>query len=394
MLTEAEIPVRKSARKLPNLSAPKKEAAPPSRQHIVSLDVLRAVAALLVLLSHWASLRLPGNIPAFEEVGRLGVDIFFILSGYLIYQTISRPKEFQLKRYLNSRSRRILPAYWFSLLIIVAVVKARWISDGSSWTNVVAHIPLIHAFFKESVLAINSPYWTLSHEWFFYGLMALAAAPIRTGKPWRIVATLVLVGFAYRLALTNDWVNFGSKLFHPLGMLTHFGCGVACAILVERTKVLEKLKRPRVALAALLVVLALGTVAVLRFHEHGEVWDRKRSMVLWFPFIASIPISTLLLLMVSWDPAIGKWLKRTPLPWIGTISYSLYLWHMPVMQNWENALEKAPADSFMHHPLPGSALMLTMIFLVSSASYYFIEAAFLSPSTLRKHRIHGQSDGK
>jgi peptidoglycan/LPS O-acetylase OafA/YrhL len=130
--------------------------------------------------------------------------------------------------------------------------------------------------------------------------------------------------------------------------------------------------------AALLFIAVLGTVAVWRFYEFGAEWDKRKSMLLWFPFMVCPPIVMIMLLLVSWREVTDKWLGFTPLPWIGKISYSLYLWHVVVLQNWENALRRAPEDSFIRGPVVFTVLMLTLVFLVSWASYEFIEAPFLS----------------
>ena len=308
------------------------------------------------------------------NIGRLGVDVFFILSGALITLAVGRPKIFDFKRFSIQRIRRIVPCYFASIILIIALVKAQLLMEPKGMLNVLSHLTFTHAFFSHHVTAINSPYWTLSHEWFFYLAAGMSAFVLRSRRPWIFGLCLIIIGLTFRFNLAQKWWEPETMVMHPLGMLIQFGVGSLLGSYLPSLLVILR-KKTKLSLLTLASCLVLLAIAVMRFYRFGDAWDTKRSMLLVFPFLISIPIAGLLALGMAWDEKVAKTTRWTPLPWIGQISYSLYIWHVPIMHSWARSLKKS---AMCNHPLLSTTLLMSVILAVASLSYYLIEKPFLS----------------
>lgn len=160
--------------------------------HIESLDCLRGVSALLVMLYHYREL-LNDVIPhignTLFENGRIGVDIFFILSGFVMYATTQDSKNQLVLPFLIKRVFRVIPLAW---LLITVLFVARGCLDKHTFMLSVLFVPLADIdppFYGYNMLP---PAWTLSYELWFYVMFAvgmlisrryrgLAAAAVVTG---------------------------------------------------------------------------------------------------------------------------------------------------------------------------------------------------------------------
>lgn len=173
----------------------------PKEQRLESIQILRAVAALLVLFAHtWPSLIRFGaqdQIPNFI-LGAVGVDLFFVISGFIMVYASERlfgrpgsPREFLTRRLI-----RIVPLYWLLTTVIVVVVYRMSSQDNATWTNILGSylfIPTARpAGTTEPILGVG---WTLNHEMFFYAAFA-CVLPLRR---WLAVPllTVALVGLIY-----------------------------------------------------------------------------------------------------------------------------------------------------------------------------------------------------
>src|SRR6266568_1231138 len=148
---------------------------------IAALDGVRAVAFLLVFEIHinHAGVWGDGNnqfISAFFSVGRTGVSLFFVLSGFLLFLPYTQALLFeknwpQPKIYYIRRILRIFPAYFFSLFILVMFTKPYFIQPHN-WSQLVPFLTFTMGFYNSSGL-INGPYWSLAVEFQYYLIFAL-----------------------------------------------------------------------------------------------------------------------------------------------------------------------------------------------------------------------------
>lgn len=276
------------------------------------IDVLRGLAALAVTLFHFNCVLPPPPGDLLERVwratwaqGHLGVPVFFVLSGYCIFQ--SWPRSSSPLAFIGRRLRRIFPAYLGSLGVVLAVVA---IGHAISGVNDVTPLPRAPSSIAATLLLLTAPlsavptvnwvYWTLSYELAFYllaGALLLFRPPqIRLALFALLQVTLCL------LAATGFHRASGPWFFVALWPL--FGAGAALAL---------QARAPRLAPALLLVaILALGV---------GGFRDGN-------PAYAAVGGVSLLFILFT---------RRLPLPacvgalrTCGEFSYSLYLVHVPL----------------------------------------------------------------
>ena len=303
------------------------------------LDGLRAIAVLAVIVYHLNSSWLPG--------GFLGVDVFFVISGYLITSLLlseyERSSGIELRRFWMRRARRLLPAL-VTVLIGVTVLAACFARDGLvqmqgdlpasifyvlNWRYFFQHTSYVAAFGRPPLL---QHLWSLSVEEQFYLVWPPAVLLLRRWLSRNQIALLALSGAAVSAALMGGLftpggnpsdVYFGTHT-HAFGLL--IGCALAAAIPPWRMtaavapgarRVLE-----RSGLAALAVVGA--AFAVLSFDSSLTY---RGGMLL-------VDIATAVVIATVAHPAsrLGAGLARAPLRWIGLRSYSLYLWHWPIFE--------------------------------------------------------------
>jgi peptidoglycan/LPS O-acetylase OafA/YrhL len=293
------------------------------------LDGLRAIAVLSVIAYHLSLNLLPG--------GYLGVDIFFVLSGYLITKVIWREalsRQFSVARFYERRVRRIFPA--LAILLIVVSAFATWIllpidlegfaksafatlvfaanvyfwSDTGYFAQIADEKPLLHI-------------WSLGVEEQFYivfPLLVVLCIRWRRSALLPLTSALVLLSFISNLLLNR--MSLQSVAFYLLpARAWEIGAGALLA-LAPSPKVETPWLRQGLALLAGTLILA-----GLCLHGSGTVFGGVVPSAIW------VVLGTTLAIHLGNDG--GNWLSvglaKAPLAWIGLISYSLYLWHWPIL---------------------------------------------------------------
>jgi peptidoglycan/LPS O-acetylase OafA/YrhL len=275
----------------------------PRRRHEPLIDWLRALASISVVLFHLNTVRpIRDGYDVVMSCGWLGVPVFFVVSGYCVMlSSLDRPSPlgFLLKRYV-----RVFPPYWASLALLAAVVIGRKLTFGTNDVTVLPHSAMaILATFTlmtkpvTSVPVTNWVYWTLSYELAFYGLMALALIRRRAFDP--IMLAVTAVGL---LLLFYPLTHVPGLFF--LDQWPLFALGVGLAELIHRRTAFGI---AIVLLSALAVVLELSASVVLAGGLTG----------------ASI-------FAIRYFPQIEAKLKWPIFAFLGRISYSLYLIHVPI----------------------------------------------------------------
>jgi peptidoglycan/LPS O-acetylase OafA/YrhL len=369
------------------------------------LTGLRALAATWVMLFHVNSFAGPRAIElrlgsfALEvhpliTCGWVGVDLFFVLSGFLLathlLQSLSHPAPGIFRRYFAARARRVFPAYWAQLAILLAVAV---IAAGSlpGWAKYLPlHIPMLH-FVSEEVSSANNVYWTLPIEFGFYLCLpfiarVLARAEHRDRSKWITLAllyagTLVLV-WAYR------YMVFRLYEAHPVstivwatgqlpGSFDQFMAGVAAATALRWWRRDGHLLEPGRSgwLSTALAVAGLGgVVGMIYFIDaiYLEYWRGHPALFFWHSATSAF-VALAVLGIALGGPLTRALFENRAMVWLGTISYSIYLWHFPILQ-WV----KAPLDG-MNAGLAGYLLAaVPLTIAVSALSYYAVEKPFLA----------------
>jgi peptidoglycan/LPS O-acetylase OafA/YrhL len=319
-------------------------AAPTIRPHdrarprLDALDGLRGLAALGVLVLHtWMFSYGDAHKPAkgfldllFGEL-RLGVQLFFVLSGFLIFRpfvaaALDRTSGPRLTRYAIRRCSRILPAYWAALIGSFLLLRHL---DHPMQIDVI-QLPVFLLFlqnhFQETIKHLDPPMWTLAIEVSFYAALPLAGAlalrlGAHRGRLLALTLTVVAGGaLSTVLAFEHHWPSTLSTSLLP--HLVEFGAGMTAAVVLHG----RTLSRARAT--ATLVLGAVLVIANSVWHAKGLGAQSTRSLVGDAPGIAGI---ALVLGALVASPIRATALSRGPARWLGTISYGVYLIHFPTI---------------------------------------------------------------
>ena len=309
-----------------------------SLPHVAALDGVRAIAVTAVLLFHAGVPGVPG--------GFLGVDLFFVLSGFLItsllLRELSGTGHIDLGRFWVRRARRLLPAA-FLVIAVSLVVAAIFLPGEAARTRADALASFVYVNNWEQILADHSYFvafqrpsllqhlWSLAVEEQFYLLWPLVLGLLlgRLGRRWTIALTLagaLLSALAMALLFTpgedasRAW--FGTDT-HASGLLV--GALLAFAWPLGRFH-----SAPRKSAATLLDVAAVAGLAAVV--AAMLTWNEADPVVYRGGLLAFAIAAAVLLAAVS-HPACraGAVLGVAPMVWIGARSYGIYLWHWPVM---------------------------------------------------------------
>lgn len=348
-----------------------------------ALDALRGLAVALVLMYHlheyvpllWSGhAAFPVEGVASRALGFLwvGVDLFYVLSGFFIGLAALRPREWQPLAFVRGRLTRILPAYYVSLVIIIVLLEPGLTSQLKGWINIIMHVFMLHSLQEWTMFSINGPYWTLGVEFGFYALMLALGPLLRLRRGWLV---LVLMGALCLLWRANLLVGvapeqrffWGVQIF---GMLDEFALGIAVAMAHHRGW-LDRLAAKPVVFGSML--LALGSVAVATCFWHFlkltiDYWSSPWT-VLFSRTVLCLGFSMWIaaFLLLSHTEWFNRCARATGLPWVGKISFSVYLYHVPVI-----LLMHRHAGTW----LPGTgwlASVIALTLLVSYASHRWVE---------------------
>lgn len=326
--------------------------APPRRN--ASLDGLRGLAVLLVILSHTVN-------PDLEPMGAVGVTIFFVLSGYLITTLLLQERgatgTINRRRFYSRRAWRLLPA-----LAILLSAELAWRSATGTTLSPVA---IAASYGTNIAMAMGVDVSTLGHTWSlsleeqFYALWPLALPVVMRRNP---VATLALAAAASALARVATFalapwpVSFFSPATRADAILV--GCALAVALQQEA----------RPSRSGVYAALA-GTVLTLSCLTAGI----PAAIVL----IAPASLATALLigrLMSNPGGSLATSLGWAPLRYTGRISYGLYLWH-PLLLSMARL-----------HGFPVVPFTLVGTFVLASISWHAVESPILRLRSQRRPR--------
>jgi len=282
-----------------------------------SVQVLRGVAAMLVVLHHAGTLvseRGLGNISQFDW-GAVGVDLFFAISGFVMVITTNRiwGQAGQWRVFIKKRLVRVVPLYWVATVVKIAMTLAlpalALHSHLTIWHTVASllFIPATNPN-TDTVFPILTQGWTLSFEMLFYCIFAAAIWSGR--KPVKIVSGTLIVLSLLALAKTKNWMPLGA-LTDPL--LVEFIFGMLIGLATLNRKFLPN----RVAL----ILLFGAIVAFVLFGNYAQSYDGLPRFVFW-----GVPAAAVVYACLSMDWLFSGTHARS-FRRLGDASYSIYLFH-------------------------------------------------------------------
>jgi peptidoglycan/LPS O-acetylase OafA/YrhL len=344
------------------------------------IQVLRAIASVLVVFYHATENfreKLGQNfLGGFFEFGGSGVDIFFVLSGFIITYTSFRGlgQADKLTHFIRRRVVRIYPIYWVVIMIFLAAqfLLPSFYRSGYQAST----FELISTFLLlPGHQMLNGVSWTLSFELFFYILFAIAF--LIPGKRWifffsaAYILLLVLInGAADPFAHRNEWIRLAGS---PLN--TEFFLGVISVLFIHR------ISRQN-ALVLIITGSVLFVAGGLLSNNGYSVLPNNFHRVILFGIPSLLLLSGVVALELNKPVRVSRSILL-----LGEASYSLYLIHLPLVAATAVLIKKLPVSN----NLLLQSVMFFSIVLICGGSVLFHQK-IEKPLTDRLNRLFGNKD--
>jgi peptidoglycan/LPS O-acetylase OafA/YrhL len=294
------------------------------------IDGLRAIAVLMVVIYHAFPDTLPG--------GFIGVDIFFIISGYLISLTLFQSihsNSFKISDFYSRRIRRIFPA--LSVVLVATGIFGWFALRADEYRQLGKHIAAGAGFASNLVLWSESGYfdsaattkpllhlWSLGIEeqfYFFFPIVLWLAWKFRRNM-LAVTVSIAAISFCWSIYLYNS--NTTALFYSPFSRFWELMLGAMLAYITVYPNKYTHLSSTRlpIDIRALIgaVLLVVGVITASRASAYPGGWGL-------FP-----TVGTVLIISAGPSATINKYvLAARPMVWIGLISYPLYLWHWPIL---------------------------------------------------------------
>jgi peptidoglycan/LPS O-acetylase OafA/YrhL len=337
---------------------------------ITVLDGWRGISILLVVYAHLTMARymddssLDLKFRIADVLSSLGVDIFFVISGFIITTLALREREtsgrFSPSAFYIRRVLRIIPPYYFYLLCILVLSAYGAISQQNTAQTLTG-----------AAFACNLPQadcgrfaghsWSLAYEEQYYLCFPLVflcfAGSMRAMLGWLLIALMALPVFRYALNLGHVWY----LLCHAAFPLSFICIGALTAVYADRLRrLITKHYAAHAFFMAALILAALVWLDIIS-HVHPDVGRLVKLRMLLVPTLEPVCVAWLVIGSVYRKTWTTRLLNSIPLQFLGMISYSLYLWQQPFTRN-PSVVLGAPWLNF-------APLMV----VVAALSYYLIE---------------------
>ncbi|MCL4671881.1 MAG: acyltransferase [Sphingomonadaceae bacterium] len=337
------------------------------------IDGLRAIAVMAVLLYH-------AHVPGFSG-GFIGVDIFFVISGYLITGILAREigdGTFTLMRFYERRARRILPALF--AVSAVTLAAASWLFLPGDFERVPPSILAALGFASNVWFFTQTGYfqadaqstpmlhtWSLGvEEQFYIGFPLLLLILHRFRWQWRTPAIVVIAAISLAWAIAKQTDTDGFAFYMLPTRAWELLAGSLIALLP-----LSRLPHPRIREALCWIALAVLGWTITAY-GHDTI----------FPGLAAVPpvLATAVLICLAAGTRVAALLSMRGPVMLGLISYSLYLWHWPIIVFWQYA-----QDATLAGWQSGAAVVLSVV--AGWLGWRFVEQPFRNPRTFPARRV-------
>jgi len=336
-------------------------------KRIPSLDGLRAIAILFVLVSHLAGTRhflSMSAVGALGDVGNLGVRLFFVISGFLITRLLLKEfattQRISLRAFYIRRVLRIFPAFYGFIIVATILATIGYATlDRSDLAHAVTYTMNYHANLSPNFSLRHL--WSLSVEEQFYLLWPLTLAALAPRRAAGVLVGVALFVPVLRVAMYMAWPSYE--------FIADTGFEGVCDALA--TGCLLAMGMRRLLRSEWVARLLVGRAFPLLF---AAIWlanhQRDHPKFFWFlcvPFMNVALAAVVLRYVHAPELPLGRFLNWRPMAAIGVLSYSLYLYQQLFL------IQFRPVTSvFVTFPLN-----VGMAFLCAAASYRFVELPFL-----------------
>lgn len=350
-----------------------------------SLDGLRGLAVVTVIGFHLYRFAVIGwtaggaDVPVWAwpvGVGQFGVDVFFVLSGFLVVRSWAALRRRQpgwsgVREFFRRRAARIFPAFLVAVAVLTPLAAPELLAP-SRWGDLLL-LASTQGYWKAGLVhEVNAVFWSLTPEVDFYLLVPLVALLLAAGRRWTVLAVSLAVSVAWQ-----GWGHGDVPAGVILGRVDQFVAGAVVATLFaahvagRRHPVVDLVRRPRAGWVMAAGIVALGTVLGAAL---GPV-PTGRWMAFVHPAASLLFAGIILRLAVDDRPS---WLGHTAFRYPGMVSYGVYLWHYRVLSLGFAVTGTAPGDG-----TPALAVVVLSLVLVAAAiavgtaSYLLVERPFL-----------------
>lgn len=317
---------------------------------IVAIDGLRAIAVMAVFMQH-----------ALKAPLWMGVDLFFVISGFLITGILvdrkSRGQSY-FGHFYSRRARRILPPYVLLLIVSTCLFGAGWLAHWPWFALFATNIGVSLGDIGHPSLNVL---WSLAVEEQFYLVWPFVVL-FTTERALLWIAAAMIVVVPILRAIATPWFD----TYWPIYYLTPFRMDLLCAgalmamLFRQDRHVFARLFKPAViGIIAALAVLAYLHMHFPRFRAENTPWSNAALYSVSLVLCVSMVIVT-----IDGRGWVGKILRNPVLVYVGTISYTIYLIHLSILYVlWDMHMSRIAAA--------GIALMATMVY--ASASWFLLE---------------------
>jgi peptidoglycan/LPS O-acetylase OafA/YrhL len=353
------------------------------KKHIDSLDGLRGVAILLVFLFHYMPRNPRNPLSWLASLGWSGVDLFLVLSGFLITGILYDTRESKnfFKVFYSRRALRLFPLYFFAVGIVLLVAALLHTSMG--WVAIPFYLYGANIMLGVKGGVPNfTPYfqcihfWSLSIEEQFYSLWPLVVFFVRKRRTLMLICAGCMLGaLLFRIDLTHlrvaTWI-LETELPSRMDSLLA-GAMLALALRGPQPNAWLRPKRLYILMGICLLILGL------LFIRAKSLFIASSEMTTWgYSMFAGVYVSILALALVP--DSIPNRIGRLPvLRFFGKYSYGIYIWHQlpsPICIFWQTWFTRN-----IHPLLLGQTVYATVMLVLSTAaavlSYQFLELPFL-----------------
>lgn len=309
-----------------------------SIEYIKGLDGVRAIAVLLVIIHHYLmpfSIYLThgilGNLTVMlAKIGWVGVDMFFVISGFLITQILTKRPVNDFQDYIvfiTNRAWRLLPAYVICLLVFTFVAfelnpNSKVLNNSASLWLLISNLQ--SSFVDRTALVDNQfsliHFWSLALEWHFYVIIPLLFWLLRSY--WLVASMLLIVAIVTRLTFQKAGISDNAIYAFTLCRLDAFAMGIFLSIIAPK---IRHQFIPILGIAG--VVLFVSVLLIIAFNAHPFkkiAWLQSYG----YTIIALGFALALLSVITNQAKSLVGILESKILVGIGRRSYSLYIWHL------------------------------------------------------------------
>ena len=341
-----------------------------SYSEIYGLTYLRGMAVAFVLLYH---LKVFDNIPTFLSGGFLGVDIFFVVSGYILSSFLLNIEITfsSILRFYERRIRRIAPMLLIIVILTVYVASKIFTNLNFETTIATANyslLSILNYYFIENNISYGQGasnfypllhLWSLSIEAQFYLFLPITLFLVKYFQRFSIflITSLILASLSYQIYL--EFIDLRASYFSTLARFWQPMIGVLLALVL---KLNLGLKFRKIFEHVFVIYISFGVVILCIFLANESEVGRS-----FYSLLISLATLVFINKIVSSDNK--NYYPLIPLRYLGLISYSTYLWHYPVF----TIINFIYLDVWVGLK-PISAFILTI--LLSIATYYFVEKLF------------------